>query len=93
MSVDDNPFELAPELQPGLYTAADIVRAVFDTMGLDLTELVISFEVRDERFGDRPMRTAVSWPQGKPDMGAGLAAEGAEVLKRASIAKRARGSG
>lgn len=93
MSDLDNPFEQVPELVPGLYTAADIVRAVFDTMGLDLTELVISFEVQDERLGDRPLRTAVSWPQGKPDMGASLAAEGAEVLKRASLAKRARGSG
>lgn len=92
MDPSDNPFELAPELQPALFDAADVIRHVFGARGLDLTRLVIVVELDDEAFGG-PFRTAVSWPMNEPDMGAGLAAEGAEVLRSSAAARRARGHG
>lgn len=87
-----NPFEQVPQLQPTMVQAAEFVRLIFGRAGLDMTRLVIAFEVEHKDL-DGPLRQVASWPVGEMDKHSELIREAETVLRAAHVAGQAKGQG
>lgn len=89
----DNPFELTPDLQPGLAELMGLLRQMFVRGGFTPRRLVLSIEVDHPAYNGQPYCTSVAWPMNELAEAADLLRQGRTVVLQAHASRQARGQG